>query len=129
MSAFLHNPNLGEIGQIALTVGDLERAVIFYRDTLGLQLLFKAPPAMAFFACGSIRLMLSQGEKLEGNRYGGVVYFKVARIQDSYDALVARGATFEKEPHLIAKMPDHELWMAFLRDPDQNVLALMCEKR
>lgn len=126
-----NNPNfaLGEIGQIALTISDLEKAVAFYRDALGLKHLFSAPPGLAFFAAGSVRLMLSRPEKPDSERFGCALYFKVADIQAARDALVARGVTFESEPHRIAKMPDHELWMAFFRDPDRNLLALMCEKR
>lgn len=126
-----NNPTfaLGEIGQIALTISDLEKAVAFYRDALGLKHLFSAPPGLAFFAAGSVRLMLSRPEKPGSERFACALYFKVADIQAARDALAARGVTFEAEPHRIAKMPDHELWMAFFRDPDRNILALMCEKR
>jgi methylmalonyl-CoA/ethylmalonyl-CoA epimerase len=119
---------LSDIGQIGLTVSDLEKAVAFYRDVLGLKHLFNAPPAMAFFAVGSVRLMLSRPEKPDSERFGCALYFKVADIQAARDALAACGVTFEVEPHRLAKMPDHELWMAFFRDPDGNLLALMCEK-
>ena len=126
-----NNPGfaLGEIGQIGLTVSDLEKAIAFYRDALGIKHLFNAPPGMAFFALGNVRLMLSRPEKPDSDRFGCALYFKVADIQSARDALVARGVTFEVEPHRLAKMPDHELWMAFFRDPDRNLLALMCEKR
>jgi len=120
---------LGDIGQIALTVHDLEKAVAFYRDALGIKHLFNAPPAMAFFAAGNVRLMLSRPEKPDSERFGCALYFKVADIQAAREALAARGVTFEVEPHRLAKMPDHELWMAFFRDPDRNLLGLMCEKR
>lgn len=118
-----------QIGQIAFTVDDVERAVAFYRDKVGLKHLFSAPPAMAFFGCEGVRLMLSKPEKADGERFKGAVYFKVPDIQAARDALVARGVQFEAEPRMIAKMPDHELWMGFFRDPDQNLLALMSEKR
>jgi methylmalonyl-CoA/ethylmalonyl-CoA epimerase len=126
-----NNPSivLSDIGQIGLTVSDLEKAVAFYRDTLGVKHLFNAPPAMAFFAAGDVRLMLSCAEKPGSERFGCALYFKVADIQAARDSLAARGVTFEVEPHRLAKMPDHELWMAFFRDPDRNLLALMCEKR
>jgi len=120
---------LGDIGQIGLAVSDLEKAVAFYRDTLGLKHLFSAPPGLAFFAAGEVRLMLSRPEKPDSERFTSAVYFKVADIQAARDALASRGVTFEAEPHRVAKMPDHELWMAFFRDPDRNLLALMCEKR
>jgi methylmalonyl-CoA/ethylmalonyl-CoA epimerase len=120
---------LGEIGQIALSVTDLDKAVGFYRDTLGMKHLFSAPPGLAFFAAGNVRLMLSRPEKPDSERFTCALYFRVADIQPARDALAARGVAFEGEPHLVAKMPDHELWMAFFRDPDRNLLALMSEKR
>jgi len=120
---------LGDIGQIGFTVSDLEKAITFYRDRLGLKHLFSAPPGMAFFAAGEVRLMLSRPEKPDSERFSCVLYFKVADIQVARDALAERGVTFEAEPHRVAKMPEHELWMAFFRDPDRNLLALMCEKR
>jgi len=120
---------LNELGQIAMTITDLDRAVGFYRDTLGLKHLFSAPPAMAFFMAGNVRLMLSLPERPDGERFSAVLYFKVADIQAAREGLAARGVAFEREPHCVAKMPDHELWMAFFRDPDRNLLALMCEKR
>ena len=126
-----NTPNfaLSDIGQIGLTVSDLEKAVAFYRDALGMKHLFNAPPSMAFFAAGNMRLMLSRPEKPDSERLGCALYFKVADIQTAREALAARGIIFEVEPHRLAKMPDHELWMAFFRDPDRNLLALMCEKR
>jgi methylmalonyl-CoA/ethylmalonyl-CoA epimerase len=123
------NPTLNHIGQIGFTVTDLERAVVFYRDALGLKHLFSAPPGLAFFAAGDVRLMLSLPEKPDSERFSSALYFKVADIQSARDALASRGVTFEAEPHRVATMADHELWMAFFRDPDRNLLALMCEKR
>ena len=119
--------SLGRIGQIALTVSDIGRAVTFYRDSLGMRFLFQVPN-LAFFDCDGIRLMLSLPEKAaEGS--SSVIYYKVADIQQAFQTLASRGVAFEGEPHLIAKMPDHELWMAFFRDPDRNLLALMSEVR
>jgi len=120
---------LAAIGQIGLTVDDLEQAIAFYRDALELKHLFDAPPAMSFFQCGGVRLMLSRPERPGADRFSAAVYFKVGDIQAARDALAGRGVTFEAEPKLLAKMPDHELWMAFFRDPSRNLLALMCEKR
>jgi methylmalonyl-CoA/ethylmalonyl-CoA epimerase len=119
---------LAEIGQIALSVRDLERAVAFYRDGLGMQFLFQVPN-LAFFDCAGVRLMLSTPEEGEGHRPGSVIYFRVADIGAAYATLKARGVPFIDEPHLIAKMPDHDLWMAFFNDPDGNTLALMSEVR
>ena len=117
---------LGRIGQIALTVKNAELSVPFYRDVLGLKFLFQFPN-LAFFDCDGIRLMLSSTPEPE--TFSSVIYFKVDDIQAAYQTLAGRGATFDREPHLIAKMPDHDLWMAFLRDPDRNVLGLMSEVR
>ena len=118
---------LGRIGQIALTVSDIGRAVAFYRDSLGMRFLFQVPN-LAFFDCDGIRLMLSLPEKAaEGS--SSVIYFKVADIQQAFNTLSSCGVSFEGEPHLIARMPDHELWMAFFRDPDRNLLAVMSEVR
>jgi methylmalonyl-CoA/ethylmalonyl-CoA epimerase len=84
---------------------------------------------MAFFLAGSVRLMLGRSEKPDSERFSSLSYFRVGDIHKACEALASRGVTFEREPHLVAKMPDHELWMAFFRDPDRNLLALMCEKR
>ena len=120
---------LNEIGQIALTISDLDKAVAFYRDVLGLKHLFSAPPGLAFFSCGTVRLMLSRPEQPNSERFAATLYFKVPDIDSAHNALTACGVTFEAKPHLVARMPDHELWMGFFRDPDRNLLALMCEKR
>jgi methylmalonyl-CoA/ethylmalonyl-CoA epimerase len=119
---------IARIGQIAITVRDLERATAFYRDTLELPFLF-AVPGMAFFDCGGVRLMLSPAEEPGFDHPGSVVYYKVKDITGSYESLKQRGVEFIDEPHLIAKMPDHDLWMVFLRDTEGNTLALMSEVR
>ena len=81
---------------------------------------------MGFFDCAGIRLMLTLGET-PGESYSSILYFNVADIQQAQHALTARGVTFEREPALIARMPDHDLWMTFFRDLDRNLLALMSE--
>ena len=121
------NPGIERIGQIALVVHDLPRAVDFYRDTLGLQLLFQVPPKMAFFDCAGVRLMLSLPEKAEFDHPSSILYFKVPDIQHAYRMMKDRGAAFEGEPHLVAKLETHDLWLAFFKDPDLNFLALMSE--
>lgn len=121
------SPQIEAVGQVAIPVHDLDRAVAFYRDTLGLTFLFQAPPALAFFDCGGLRLMLDVPERQEFDHPASVIYYRVADIQRAFQALKARGVHFDDQPHLIARMPDHELWMAFFRDPDNNVLALMSE--
>ena len=92
-------------------------------------LLFEAPPGLAFFDCGGIRLMLSRPEGEFTPGASSVLYFRVSGIEATHRALVQRKVPFVDEPHLIARMPDHELWMCFFRDPDGHPLALMEEKR
>jgi methylmalonyl-CoA/ethylmalonyl-CoA epimerase len=118
---------LYQIGQIAVPVGDIERAIAFYRDILGMRFLFQAAPGLAFFDCAGVRLMLDAPAKAQSENYSSIIYYKVPDLHAAFAALSARGVAFEAEPHLIAKMPDHELWMAFFRDPDGNLLALMSE--
>ena len=120
--------HLDQIGQIAMPVRDVEKAIAFYRDVLGMRFLFQAPPGLGFFDCAGVRLMLD-GPAAAQAGHGSVLYYKVADIEDAFATLTTRGVIFEGRPHLIAKMPDHELWMAFFRDPDQNLLALMSEVR
>ena len=117
---------LSEIGQIAVPVTDLERSIRFYRDNLGMRFLFQAPPGLAFFDLNGIRLMLDGPAKAQAGN-SSVIYYKVDDLQSAFETLSKRNVQFETEPHLIAKMPDHDLWMAFLRDPDNNLIALMCE--
>jgi methylmalonyl-CoA/ethylmalonyl-CoA epimerase len=117
---------LSEIGQIAINVRDLKRATTFYRDTLGMRFLFEAPN-LAFFDCGGVRLMLGAPEQPEFDHPASVIYYRVADLQQAYQLLQARGVQFQGAPHLIARLPDHELWMAFLRDSENNLLALMSE--
>ena len=119
---------LTSIGQIAVPVTDVDRAVAFYRDVLGMRFLFQAPPGLGFFDCGGVRLMLDGPARAQAGN-SSVVYYKVDDITAAFTTLSARGVTFETAPHLIARLPDHELWMAFLRDPDRNLLALMSEVR
>ena len=121
-------PTLESIGQIAVTTHDLPRSVAFYREALGLEYLFEAGP-LAFFRCGDVRIMLAVPENEEVDHPSSIVYFRVADIAAAREELAARGVPFDDEPHLIARMPDHELWMTFFRDPDRNLLGLMSEVR
>jgi methylmalonyl-CoA/ethylmalonyl-CoA epimerase len=120
---------LCEIGQIAVPVSDLERAIAFYRDVLGMRFLFQAPPGLAFFDCNGVRLLLDVPAKASSENLSSIIYYKVPDIQAAHATLEGRGVIFERAPQLVARMPDHELWMAFFRDPDSNLLALMCEVR
>lgn len=120
--------SLSTIGQIALNTHDTEKAVAFYRDVLGLKMLYQFGQ-LAFFDAGGVRLMISPPEKPEFDHANSILYFKVADIRAAHGALSARGAKFENEPTLIARMPDHELWMCGFRDPEGNLLELMSEVR
>jgi methylmalonyl-CoA/ethylmalonyl-CoA epimerase len=121
--------NINQIGQIAIPVSKLERAVAFYRDMLGMRFLFQAPPGLAFFDCGGVRLMLDVPAKKQKDQYSSIIYYKVEDLPSACETLKARGVQFEQEPEFVAQMLDHELWMAFLRDPDGNMLGLIWEKR
>lgn len=129
MSATPGDFGLERIGQIAITVRDLERAIRFYRDTLGMRLLFQAPPQMAFFDCGGVRLLIGVPEGPEHNHPASIIYYRVDDIRAAHDTLRERGVTFVTPPHLVAKLPDHDLWLADFRDSEENILALMSEVR
>ena len=123
------SPALSEIGQIAIVVSDVAKATAFYRDVLGLKFLFTAGPNLAFLAAGSVRIMLTQPEGRTEAGKNSILYFKASDLATTHAAIVARGAASEHGPSLIARMPDHELWMAFVRDPDGNLVGLMSEVR
>ncbi len=118
---------LDAIGQIAVNVHDLGRAVGFYRDRLGLRLLFQVPH-MAFFQCGSVRLLLGTPSAPEFDHPSSILYFRVADIAAAHRALVGREVSFRDAPHLVHRAADHELWLAFFEDSEGNVLALMSER-
>ena len=115
------------VGQIAIAVSDVANSVKFYRDTLGLTLLFEAPPGLAFFNCGGVRLMLTTRQGEERDHRTSVIYYKVSYIKHATAELKTRGVTFIREPAMTAKMKDHELWIGFLRDPDENLIGIMAE--
>ena len=117
---------LAQIGQIAITVQDLERAVAFYQDKLSMRFLFKVP-SLAFFDCAGVRLMLSTPEPGQAHSGNSILYFKVDDIDAAYRELTARGVTFYDQPHIIANMGTYDLWMAFFRDSEQNLLGIMSE--
>ncbi|HTZ20649.1 MAG TPA: VOC family protein [Opitutaceae bacterium] len=123
------SPGLSALGQIAFTVSDVERATAFFRDQLGLPFLFAAPPGLAFFNCGGVRLMVTKPQGAGAVGANSILYFKVADIDATYTALQARGVVFERPPALVARLPDHELWLAAFHDPEGNILELMSEKR
>jgi methylmalonyl-CoA/ethylmalonyl-CoA epimerase len=117
---------LVSVGQIAVSVQDVDRASDFYEHVLGLRLLFRFP-GMAFFDCGGVRLFLSRPEKPE---FAGtsIVYYRVGDIEAATEALASRGASFVHPPAVIHRDDRHELWMAFLLDSEGNHLAIMNER-
>jgi methylmalonyl-CoA/ethylmalonyl-CoA epimerase len=114
------------IGQIALSVRDVDRARDFYRDVVGLKHLFDAPPRMSFFDCGGVRLLLGEAEG-EGAHGASILYLEVADLDAAHGALSERGVVFDAKPHRVADLGDRELWLAFFRDSEDNVMALMSE--
>ena len=118
---------LSTLGQIHMNARDVDRAKLFYRDTLGVPFLFEFP-GLAFFDCGGVRLMLSRAESPEDDHPGSVLYFRVEDIEAAHGELEGRGVQFEGPPHRIADMGSYELWMAFFRDSEANLLAVMAEK-
>ena len=117
---------LSAIGQVSVTVQDLDRAVSFYREQLGMSFLFQVPN-MAFFDCAGVRLMLTLPEAGSEDVHTSILYYKVDDIQDAYRIMKDRNVQFVGRPHKIADLEDHELWMAFFRDSETNLLALMAE--
>jgi catechol 2,3-dioxygenase-like lactoylglutathione lyase family enzyme len=118
--------NLSEIGQIAQPVGDVDRAEEFYENVIGLRKLYRFGD-LTFFDCAGTRLLLEKTHDGSPPNRGGVIYFRCADIALAVDELERRGVVFTHRPHLIAKMDDHDLWMAFFDDPDGHTLALMQE--
>ena len=119
---------LSRIHQISMRAHDVDRAVRFYRDTLGLPFLFAAPARLAFFDCGGVRLMLSTPEP-GFDHPGSVLYFAVDDIRQMHEALTSRGVAFRTAPHKIATLADREVWLADFEDTEGNSLALMSEPR
>jgi methylmalonyl-CoA/ethylmalonyl-CoA epimerase len=127
MTTAIAGVGIARLGQIQVPTQDVERAANFYENVLGLKLLFKAPPGLAFFDCGGVRLMLDRPEKPEFNHPSSILYFAVPDIQAAHARMKEQGVKFEDEPHIIAKMPDHDLWMTFFRDSEGNLMGLMSE--
>jgi methylmalonyl-CoA/ethylmalonyl-CoA epimerase len=126
MSAMAAGLGITNIGQISIIVEDVERATAFYRDVLGLPLLFTVP-SMAFFDCGGVRLMLGTASSPEYDHPSSILYFRIADIQAGYQRLVANSVDIVAPPRLIAPMPTHDLWMTAFRDSEGNIHQLMSE--
>lgn len=119
-------PGIEGIGQIAINVKELERAVEFYREVLGLRYLFEAT-GMAFFECGDVRLMLSPPSSPEYDHPGSIIYYRVGDMEAAHARLVEASAQVVQAPHVVHRTDAYELWMAFVQDPEGNLLALMQE--
>ena len=117
---------LSRVGQIYIPVKDLARAVAFYRDTLGMAFLFEVP-RMAFFDCGGLRLMLGLPEEGSAAQPATILYYQVDDIHAAFDALEAAGTAVAGKPHFVARLASGDLWMAFLRDSEENTFAIMSE--
>ena len=117
------------IGQIAINARNVPESAAFYRDVLGFRHLFDAGPQLAFLECGGVRIMLTVPSAPQFDHPSSILYFPVPAIDAAHEALVGAGVSIEAPPRRIAKLPDHELWMCFIRDPAGNVLALMEERR
>jgi catechol 2,3-dioxygenase-like lactoylglutathione lyase family enzyme len=122
-----NTPKINGIGQIAVAISELEKSVNFYKNILGLELLFEVPPGLAFFDCGGTRLMLTTLQGDEKDHRTSAIYYKVDDIHGATKNLINKGVVFERAPQLAAKMEDHELWIGFLRDPDENLIGIMAE--
>ncbi len=120
--------SLSRIGQIAVVVHDVDRATAFYRDALGMKFLFAAPPNLAFFDAGGVRLMLDRPSEPDFDHPGSILYFDVPDVETAYRELKERGVEFIDEPHLVAPMPNGDLWICFFRDLDDNTMAIMAVK-
>ena len=116
-----------KVVQLLIPVVDLDGAVAFYRDTLGIQLLFSAPPQMAFFVCGDVRLLVGVMPAGQSAQRGSAIYFQVADIRSVYSELKTKGVVFKAAPHIVNRTPNSDLWLAEFTDPDGNQLALMAE--
>lgn len=122
----MENKTIKKIGQIGVPVKNLNRAIDFYKEKLGLSLLFNTNN-MAFFECNGLRLMLTLPEKGEFALLSSVIYYEVSNIKDTYERLLGKEVTFIDEPHVVAKMGQTETWMVFFKDTEDNTLALMSE--
>jgi predicted enzyme related to lactoylglutathione lyase len=120
--------NLGRIEQVAIPVRDLARATAFYRDRLGMRLLFEVPPQLAFFDCDGVRLALSISSDPMYDPPGSIVYYRVADIEAAHAELEKREVEFLQPPHRVAALGDVVIWMAFFDDTEGNTLAITSEK-
>ena len=122
----MRGPN--KIGQLAISCSDKDRSVAFYQNVLGLELLFDTPSGMAFMQCGEVRLMLTELQGHAKDHHTSVVYYQLNDLSTWFEQIDVSFVHIEKAPHFVVKMADHDLWMAFLRDPDGHLVGLMEER-
>jgi catechol 2,3-dioxygenase-like lactoylglutathione lyase family enzyme len=125
----MNSPSVQDLGQVALTVRDVAAAKRFYVEVLGLRPLFDAGSKLSFLGVGAVRLMLTEPNGAGEAGRNSVLYYRVTGLAEYYRRAVASGAVPEREPQLAARLPDHELWLAFVRDPEGNLVGLMEERR
>jgi len=118
---------LPRIAHIGIAVRGLDESISFYRDVLGMPLLFQAPPGLAFFDCGGVRLMLAKPEGAGTPHGTSIVYYAVADIAAAHAKLAARGVAFAEPPHVVARLPERDVWLAVFHDSEGNLLGLMSE--
>jgi len=128
MMAAADTLEIKDIGQIAINCHDVKRATEFYREKLGLRMLYEFP-GLAFFDCGGVRLMLTKPETAELDHPSSIIYYRVADIQQATRAIAEKGVAIENEPRMIARMPDHDLWLSNVRDTEGNIIAFMAEMK
>jgi predicted enzyme related to lactoylglutathione lyase len=121
------NLSTATVGQLLVPIGDFEGGVAFYRDVLGLPFLFSAPPQMAFFMCGPVRLLIGVPPPGQAAQRSATIYFRVSDIKKVHATLTGQGVRFQTEPHVVHRTPTTEFWLAEFTDPDDNQLALMSE--
>lgn len=119
----------GPLMQVAITSPNVPALAGFYRDQVGLKHLFDAGPTLSFFDLGGVRLMISAPSSPNREHGQAILYYRVTDLDQVHAGLKTRGVCEERPPQLISRMPDHDLWASFFRDPDQNIFSLMCEKR
>ena len=123
------NDEITEIGQIAVTVENVKDSLNFYQNILGLKFLFSPSENLAFLKCGVTRIMLSTPQGAGEAGKNSILYFKTSDLPSFYKRVVENGAVEERTPQLAAKLPDHELWIGFVKDPDGNLIGLMEERQ
>ena len=121
-------PELAGIMQVAIPAKDVDRASAFYAEKLGMQLLFKPSPTMAFLACGDTRIYLDANSGVAGIEGNTLLYFRATDIERAHRSFQERGVEIKEPPHVIARLPDREVWLMWIRDSESNLLGVMQEK-